>query len=179
MGYAPTTEYIDPNLATIHTQSLFGSIGDGLIAVSGSSFLSSAYPAVSRALFIPIYINEDVVVKQLWCYNGATVSGNVDMGLFDKYGTMLQSAGSTAQAGTNAVQAFDITDQALEFGVYYLGISIDNTTATIFRGTPSALALRMMGVQETAGLFPLANATYANPTSAFIPRIGLTLNSVI
>jgi hypothetical protein len=52
--------------------------------------------------------------------NGATASGNMDVGIYDYAGTRLVSSGSTAQSGTSAFQDFDITDTLLGPGIFYL-----------------------------------------------------------
>src|SRR5215831_10212596 len=144
-------------------------------AITGGQnfFTSGAYPAVSKCIFMPITLQVPILVKQFWYYVN-TSSGNIDIGVYDIAGNRKASAGSTAMAGASVVTAIDVTDFELDAGNWFLGISVDNTTAALFRSALPASAYRASGVQEQLSTFPLANpATFANPTSAYLPVFGL------
>ena len=117
------------DLGVIHPWSL-ESLGAGLMTdmKSITSAASATYVAANRAHYIPFVVSEPITVVQLFAYNGATASGNIDMGIYDAKGTKLVSIGSTAQAGTNALQTFDITDTVLGSGRFYLAVAMDNAT---------------------------------------------------
>lgn len=176
----PIENVIDITLSVIGSYSTEGSVGDTAVAASQAWTLTSAWPAANRAIHVPIYIPSDCVLQQMFWENGATVSGNVDVGIFNKYGDRLSSAGSTVMAGASTIQTVDITNVELWTGTYYISMAVDNTTATFQRAAVAANQLRVCGVQEMASAFPLPNPiTFGNPSSAYLPKFGLTLNTVI
>lgn len=145
-----------------------GAQNNGLVTAA-----SAAYPSANLALFLPFLLGSPTTVTKLCVVNGGTASGNVDVGIYDAVGTRIASAGSTAQAGTNALQAFDITDVVLGAGLYYLAVAKDDTTGTILRVNPVAEILRAFGCFQMASAFPLpATATFATIAQAFVPAIG-------
>jgi hypothetical protein len=98
-------------------------------AVPGATGLGSAtFVAANRAIFQPFRVAEPCVIKQLYVHNGATASGNIDVGVYSMDGTQLVSTGSTAQSGTSNLQVFDVTDTLIGRGAYYVAVAMDNTT---------------------------------------------------
>jgi hypothetical protein len=174
---------VHPNV-TIHPWSL-ESIGAAAVGQSSTGSLqnlaSAAWTAANRAIYIPFAVTRPLVVAQLYVFNGATVSGNSDCGVYDAVGTRVVSSGSTAQAGTTAYQVFNVTDTLLGPGVFYLALALNNTTGTVRRVVMgSALSAQTLGMamQETA--FPLpATATLAALTVDTIPMVGLTGRGVV
>ena len=143
---------------------------------------STAYPSANLAIYIPFTIAKPIVVVKLFSYNGATVSGNIDMGIYTADGTRLVSIGSTAQATTSNVQEFDISDTLLNAGLYYLAVAKNDTTGTLFAvASGSAVAaLATMGIAQQASAFPLpATATFATASQDYTPLIGLTTGVTI
>ena len=124
---------------------------------------SSAWPAADRAIYIPFRIAQPILVVKMFMINGATVNGNVDLGIYDPAGVRLVSMGSTAQAGASALQTFDITDTQIGPGLFYMALAIDNTTATTIRESDSSgVDLAVFGCAQEASAFPLpATATFA------------------
>ena len=182
MSDFPVTAILKPRV-TIFTGSI-ESLGLEITAsgtsLVGAGFASATYPTANLALFIPFVVTEPIVAVQLWCINGAAVSGNVDMGIYDVAGTKLVSIGSTAQSGTSVMQAFNITDTQLGTGRYFLAIALDNTTGTLTRATTPAVYLSAFGMAEMGTAFALpATATFAAVTNAYIPLIGLSTNTVL
>jgi hypothetical protein len=146
---------------------------------------SATWPNTNQAFYIPITVTEDITVVKLWCFNGATASGNVNMSLYDSSFAQVANTeiGSTAQAGTNVVQAFDITDTALTAGLYYLAIVMDNTTGTIFRrqapvGTFEYLTVIGMATEGAAFNLP-ATATPVAVGFDFAPLCGLSTRTLV
>src|SRR3972149_4026032 len=121
---------------------------------------SAVWPTANKALYVPFRIGKPVLVKKLFLINGATVSGNVDVGIYDAAGTRLISAGSTAQAGASALQQFDIADTLLGWGLFYMALAVRNVTAT-------ALGTATLVFSE------LHHLGMGMPTSAFLPLFGL------
>lgn len=161
--------------------SLGGDFGSALGAISGGSTPASlAWPVTNDAIFIPLVVPQAVLIKRLFVINGATASGNVDVGIYSDTGARIVSSGSTGQAGINAPQFFDNTDFLLAPGRYYWGIAMDNVTGTLFRASASVQRLQILGVfkQATAFVLPLA-ATFATPTATYIPLVGAEIVRVL
>jgi hypothetical protein len=166
---------------TIHPWSVY-SVGIDLAAVSQTLRVgaSAVYPTANLAIYVPFSLGVPITAVQMFIYNGATVSGNVDVGLYAADGTRLVSMGSTAQAGTSVLQAFDITDTPLGPGNYYLACAVDNTTATLFRLAPTARQIAGLGCFTQVTAFPLpAVATFATYASAYLPVFGLSTRTVL
>jgi hypothetical protein len=145
-------------------------ISDGPLYYSAPA--SAAWPTQYLAIYIPVRVKRRVVVRKLGIANGATASGNLDLGLYDAIGTRLVSAGSTAQSGTTTEQVIDITDTIIGPGLYYLAACMDGTTGTTARYAPTAPYLCSIGVlTEAVGSVTLpATATWTvNQTLAYYP----------
>jgi len=125
---------------------------------------SSTWPVADLAVYVPVRIRRPVVVKKLALANGAAVSGNFDIGIYDAAGTRLVSTGATAQSGTNDLQVVDVTDLTLQTALYYFACVMDNTTGAVDCHNPGAVASAGWGVltQQLAasGTLP-ATATWA------------------
>ena len=170
-----------PPLVTIHTFSL-ECLGPCLQANNrvATSWVSAAYPAANRALYIPFHLMQPITVRKLFVYNGATAAGNIDIGILDSAGTLQCSAGSTAQAGTSVLQEFDITDKLIGPGDFYFGVSKDDAVGTLFDNAPGFQVLRTVGMAQEASAFPLpATATFAQIATAFVPIVGLSTRATI
>lgn len=151
------------------------------IGLSMGSPASGAYPASNRAIYIPFRIEIDITVAKLFCLNGATASGNIDMGIYRGNGERVITTDSIAQVGTNVIQEFGIADTKLAPGSYYLAVAMDNTTGTLFRvQTGNLQQLRPTGVAQQAAAFALPSSfTLAAIASNYLPIIGLTTRTVI
>lgn len=165
----------------------FESIGQALTNVGAtmSSVASGTYPSANVAIYVPFIATCRFTARRLFLYNGATASGNLDLGIYDASADnaprrRLASAGSTAQSGTNAIQQVDITDLDLGPGLFFLALAMDNATGTVFRMTPAAEFLRAFGVFQEASAFPLpANATPATMAQGAMPYFGLSTSAVL
>ncbi len=142
---------------------------------------SAVWPAANRALYLPVELSAPLTVQRAFWINGATVAGNVDVGIYAANGTRLVSSGSTVMAGASAVQQVAITSTYLPPGRYWLAMASDSATATFNRGAVgSSLLLRVCGVQEQAAAFALpATSTFANPSSDYYPFVGFTTKSAV
>lgn len=156
------------------------SIGYEIASSEVATASSVAWPAANRALFVPFQVSEQVTVYQTFLINGATVSGNVDLGVYKEDGTYIISTGATAQSGTNALQAIDITDTMFGPGRFYMALSISNTTATVFGyltfDGPTATGFGMFQ-QASAHPLPTTSATFASCSSSTVPRFGIVCRS--
>lgn len=167
---------------TISTQSP-QCLGAPLAANAVAAAASAVWETANSARYLPFVLSDTLVVAQLFCQNGATVSGNVDMGIYSEAGARLVSIGSTAQAGVSTLQFFNITDTTLGPGRYYLALGCDNTTATFLQhNTADADLLRSWGVLSATGLtgptLP-ATATFSATTATQLVVIGLTTRTTL
>ena len=151
----------------------------GPSAGAGLAFLASAL-TTNEAFYIPFTIWEAITAVSMFCVNGGTVSGNVDVGLYSASGSRLVSSGSTAQAGINNLQSFDITDTILAPGRYFLALAVDNVTGTYFAYTTVRSIMKAVGVLSQATAFPLpATATFGVLAQTRLPLVGLSRRAVV
>lgn len=152
------------------------------IAVYGQATIGTAatsvgaWPTANAAIFIPFRVGQPITIVKITWQNGATASGNVDVGIYDSEGNRLVSSGSTAQTGTAALQTVDISDVTLNNGLYYMAMVMDNTTGTVRRtiSIPAVWA-QALGVYSQAAAFALpSTAAFAGTTLAFVPMMMLT-----
>lgn len=166
-------------VASIH--SLGGDIGvtHGSLG-GGATPASAAFPASNDAIFIPVYLQNTVLIQRLFSINGATASGNIDVGIYSEDGARIVSSGSTAQAGTSSPQFYNITDVTLGPGRYYLAVAMNNTTGTLFRASTGITKLQALGMAKQATAFALPDsATFATVTAAYFPLIGAEIVRVL
>jgi hypothetical protein len=173
----PVIANVDPVVISAATPQ---SIGEMMNAI-GQSLTAAAWSSANRAYYIPVSIFSTITVVKMMVINGGTVSGNIDVGIYDAGGARLVSSGSTAQSGTSAIQEFNITDTVLNPGLYYLACAMDNTTGTVEVWNPSAAILHAFGICEQASAFALpSSATFGAITGTTrIPFIGATLRTVV
>lgn len=148
---------------------------------------SGTWPSTRRIVYAPFWLVRTDTVRKLWCLNGGTVSGNVEIGIYrDSAGLptskIVSSGSSVNQAGTNVIQEFDITDTRLDAGSYWMAATMDNTTGAMFRSSPSQMGNMKASncFNETPGVFGLpATATPVIVNSAYIPMFGLAFRTLV
>lgn len=159
------------NLLDLEAINVVGSVGEGspiadACASLGLGLASSAWGTANLALFMPFLLPTQETLYQLGWLNGATVSGNVDAGIYDRDFAKVVTTGSTAQSGTSVGQLVDIADTVLPPGLYYAAIAADNVIATLQQFTVLAALMRACGMGQMAAAFPLpATLTWAAPNS--------------
>lgn len=170
-----------PDAPVISSTLSLQAVGFGLLQLAVASSGLAAYPTANKAFYVPFTLYRPYLVKLLWCMNGATASGNVDVGIYSLDGTRIVSSGSTAQSGTSTIQTFDITDTLIGPGFFYMAIALDGTTGTLGRAAPAnAGVTRSLGVLEQTSAFALpSSATFALSTAVYIPHFGITNRTVI
>lgn len=174
MSYTPPGAQ-RPSLVAVGSLSQ-ESLGIEMRSLGLANAASATWPLTNLALFIPISLAQPYTALQLYSFNGATASGNIDLGIYDEAGNRLVSKGSTAQAGTNAHQFLDTTDTTLNGpGRYYFAVAMDNTTGTLFSCLPPNIwNARACGICEMTSAFPLPNpATMVTTTRTYCPVIGM------
>lgn len=142
---------------------------------SSTGVAAAPHPSANRAIYVPFHLTESMTVYKMAIGNGATVSGNLDLGVYSEAGIKLVSSGSTPQAGTGTLQEVDITDTLLVPGRYYMAIALDNATGTYLAFTDGTLSpYKLFGMAQQATAFPLpATATFASLTSINAPIISI------
>ncbi len=166
-------------ISSLSANSIGGATGYTSLGTSAPA--SATWPVANEALFIPFRIAEPILVQQLFWQNGATVTGNMDVGIYSVDGTRLISSGSTAMSGANVIQAVDVTDTLIGAGVYYFAL-VGNSAAncTTFRKNPSLNQLKCHGMASQTASFPLpATVTLASLTQGYVPIVGLIARTVI
>lgn len=161
----------------IWTMSLY----DSQAYMSAIATGTAAWPTASMAIYVPVKVRRPVIVTKLAISNGATVSGNVDVGVYNAAGTRLVAYGGGAQAGTSTEQVFDVTDTLLTPGTYYLAGVLDNTTGIVGADTDSAPLCACYGVLTQNSAYPLpSTATWVvNNTLAVYPVMAMLLNTIV
>ena len=141
-------------------------------AAGGAGAATSVAATANRAYYFPLYIDRHITVQKLWVLNGAAVSGNIDLGLYNSAGglptTKIISSGATVHANANVIQEVDITDTFLKGpAIYFFGIAADNGTSTFYTQSPGSVGVvRYMGIQQQASAYPLpSTATPATPSA--------------
>jgi hypothetical protein len=155
----------------------FGVAAGGLSG--GSTPGSGAFPAANDAILVPFYVPQMVRITRFFSINGSTANGNIDVGIYTFGGARIASAGSTAQAGTNSIQMYAVTDFTLGAGAYYMAVAMDGTTGTLFRASLSVVRCQGLGMAKMASAFPLpSTVTLATVTAAYCPLIGAEIYSL-
>jgi hypothetical protein len=130
---------------------------------------SQTVPAANRAIIYPFRLTAPILVQQLWCFNGAVVAGNIDIGIYSEDMTRLVSTGAIAQAGINQAQVFNIADILIGPGIFFLAFSCSDAAARLFRGFTDGTAItRLFGVY-------IMNAAHPLPAT-FVPAINNNSN---
>ena len=166
---------------TITSHDDWWSVGADMAGMGASAPSDAAvWPTANLALYVPFYVPETIIIKRVFWSNGSTVSGNVDMGIYDDAGTRIASTGSTAQSGTTAPQTVALA-ATLTAGMYYLGLAMDNISGRITRATGGTGGIGILvatGMVQEASAFPLPNpATFAALTTNYMPLFGVMLRS--
>lgn len=124
----------------------------------------------------PFRVSIPYPITYFWWVNGATVNGNVDMGVYSEDGqTLLVSAGSTAQSGASAVQTKAVSF-TLSPGRYYLGFATSSATATFHRQNNSVASTRAAGFRQHT---TSAGANVPLPTTLIFAAHNTTANPFV
>lgn len=177
MTMVPSTyALLPPPLVSPLSRLSYG--GDAVAFAGGVTGASTTWTSANLAYYFPFRMEYPDTARKMWVENGTVVAGNVDVAIYDASGARLVSMGSTAQAGTSAVQVFDITDTYLAAGRYYMGLALSSATATVIRAAPNLEMERCLGVQQQATAFPLpSTVTFAAVTTAYVPFFGIAFRT--
>lgn len=157
-------------------------IGDILMAENPAGIAGGAWPAANRAIFVPFALSSPYLVRKVWWANGATVAGNVDVGVLTPGGALLLNAGTTAMAGVTTIQSVTLgTPVLLSPGQYYMAMEASSTSTSFGRNALTADFCSMAGMaQQAVGSMPLpAAAVLATIAAAYVPLFGIASAGVI
>lgn len=173
----PILRNVDPIVISTASPQSLGEAWNSM----GLTTASLAWSTANKAIYVPVSIHAPVTIVKMFVLNGATASGNIDVGIYDRGGARLVSSGSTAQSGTSAIQEFNITDTLLQAGLYYLACAMDNNTGTLEMWTMSLAISKSLGIAEQTSAFALpATATFATVSATLrTPIIGATQRTVV
>lgn len=167
----------------ISTTDVVNSVG-AEINNSNSITQSAAWQVANTGVFVPVRVFQPITVVKMAIIVGATNTGSCDVGIYDPAGNRLVRAGSTALGTASTVQTFDITDTALDPGLYYFALALTSTSGTVFQSAPGNLYMRAMGCFTVASAFStglITPVTYAsvNGTVTRFPWIGAYMETAI
>ena len=145
--------------------------------------INPASGAISNNILFgyPFTVYEPYRIRNFYVVNGSTtITGNIDMAVYDTTGTKLVGTGAIAQAGVSALQLI-AADYTLDRGLYYAAFSCSSATATFYRYVSMGNPSRMAGfVQVASGAHPLpATVTFAASTLGTCPVFGITKRTVL
>jgi hypothetical protein len=167
----------EPLPLMIDTFSLhFSPISDWRNIQGGAVTPAAATATANLAMYTPINLPFDYPVNRVYWGNGSSLSANMAMGIFDMNGRRIYTTGSTAMSGASTLQFVTPgTTFVLPAGGYYLALSCDGTTNRLSAVAPAVNRLQELGCLQQTSNFALADpATFATPTVALYPIIGIT-----
>lgn len=167
-----------PFMSVLNTENWFEETATPPLMSSGT------WTTANLAVYCPIYLPKTLRLVTIACFNGAAVSGNIDLGLYvpdseGKPGAKLVTMGLTAQAGTNVFQASGPWTAYYAKGLMYVAMLMNNTTGAVIRLaalTTNGLGVAMGGIfTEAVGANPLpAVATpSATPVAVNVPILAV------
>lgn len=178
MGYAPRVA-TRPTGLTVTSCSHEAGIQTRLFSASAPA--STAWGTANLAIHVPVNIPVATTFTHAFLCNGATASGNIDIGVYDEAWNRVMSTGSVAQSGTSTLQIVDITDILLGPGRYYLALALSSGTGTtIAFASGTAAHGAGLGYAQQASALPLpATATPARFAQTFLPIFGLSRRATL
>lgn len=186
---------ISPSLLQATNESLTSLVGytvgpftyEGLAPSSIEQFSSAPadanWQAINRALLFPLILPSNLDVVQCFMVNGAAVSGNSDIGLYDSGGNRLFHTGAinNVPAGLQGVTLNPFVYSLLKNTFYFLALSLDNATHR-FRGLQPTSHEGSWGFWAAAASYPLPatiTPTVSTVVTDIVPFFGLTSLAVI
>lgn len=98
---------------------------------------SGVVGAANRAMAWPFWLPTAITYTHAWVQNGATVAGNLEIGVYNLDLSKHTTTGSFAQAGTSTLQ-LQAQTFTLAAGSYFLWCSASDATATVVRDSISS-----------------------------------------
>ncbi len=161
------------------TVNSFGSlfVGGAMAMTTGLSIAPSSvsWGTANDALYIPFFLPWPYPVERMFWGNGSTTTGNGCCAIYSWGGSQIVTSGSIARTPASGLQYVTV-GMTLPAGGYWFGLSINATTTAVFGSTSvTAVMARLYGIRKQASALPLpATATFAAPTNAVYPLVGIT-----
>lgn len=138
---------------------------------------SSTWPTANKVFAVRFRIvGRQYTARRMFVANGATTSGNFDIGIYDQFLNRLVAMGSTAQSGISQNQVVNIADTVLlPDQDYWMALVFDNTTATVQRYSSLSVQYgRTFSMFVQTSGFALPSTLTFNPLDAtFVPLFGI------
>lgn len=144
------------------------------LAATAPAGTAIAAAGANRGRFGRLLITKTFSFDRFVWFNGGTVAGNLDCGIYDAAGNLVKSTGSTAQGTANLKQITSVSPFTLAPGTYLIGISSDSTTAQVLMTTftPNQLATLFALFLQTS-VFPLPSTVTFNSLSLAYQILGV------
>lgn len=166
----------------IITPQSLESIGAEMASIAnvGVQSASRAWPSTNLAILFPFRIGSLFTIAQCYWQNGSTVGTNSrDLGVYDYQGNLIVHTGNVLTVGASTIQKTALS-AIITPGLYYLALSQNGTTDTIFGFVPNAVLLRAFGTGNVATSNPLPSTiTFAGATNTLFPGFGISSESII
>lgn len=134
------------------------------------------YPTASLAMYGPICVSTPFDVDKFVIVNGTVVSGNVDVGIYNRVGAKLWSSGAVTQTPASDAQTFDLSPNILLVpDMYYLAVSLSAVAGRLMKTTlGNVTQKRVLGWLEQASAHPLPEtATFATAGQVQTPVLAI------
>jgi hypothetical protein len=172
------TQRAAPVLLSIGMASMVGNSA----RLTSFTAASASWPAADRAYLVPFSLDFPFTVRRVLAYNGSTVAGNFDIGVYDRYGSLIFNIGSTAQSGASVIQQVALGSPIeLPPGIYGMAISRSSTSATNFRAAVPQNLLTAAGMRQRDSSLPLPStfSGFGSMATDHLPVFGIASVDVI
>jgi len=128
---------------------------------------SDTTPSASETYIAEVYVGNVCEVTGFSLLNGSAAAGNVTVALHDASGAVITKSASTAQSGTNALQAIPFAAVTTLVGpaVHYVSVQFSSTSAR-FRTHPIGVSGASKATGTTYG-----TVTAITPPTAFTANL--------
>jgi hypothetical protein len=148
------------------------------VGYHGGLVQNAVIGAAGRGLICPIIVPAPVRVKRLFTHTGATLTANIDIGIYRQNLSLVVSTGAQPLAGASQLMFLDITDTDLPAGNYYLAISASTNTGQVGQISQPGVFSPYIGCAQMATAHPLP-ATFVPARSSFIPFVGMEIGRIV
>ena len=109
----------------------------------------------NRAVLMPFSVARTTTVKRIAIWNGNSINGRVDVGIYNPDGTLRVSSGGFNHSGINAAQVFNITDEELPPGSYFMALVATSNTTRFFGPSLGTARVGQAGIKQQDSAYPL------------------------
>lgn len=142
----------------------------------------TAYPTADMAIYVPIRVQQNVLLRKAWIAQGGTGTNNFDIGIYYPNKTRITHTTATAKVASAVIKVVDITDVFIYAGLYYLAFVSTSNTDTFSNAAETAPNPASWGVFTQTGVTSAALPDPAvwtvDNTLAYVPAFGFTASSV-